>query len=159
MNLHDSAKVILFLKNCFPSASISESMPASWSDVFADVSGDDVMTAAKVYARSGSKFFPSTGELFEILEVNDPISSVTEAQLWTRIRRQIGNVGTNGRPELSDLEWEVVNGLGGWRVMCQAEESDNLKRLPRLLATAKSTIRQKQRLHELGGDDIRKIGA
>lgn len=159
MNLHDSAKVLLFLKNCYVNAAISESMPATWSEVFSDVSGDEVMAAAMVYARSGSKFFPSTGELFEILEVDDPISCLTEGQVWARIRRQIGNVGTNGKPELSDLEREVVSNLGGWRVMCQAEEADNLRRLPRVLASAKVTVRKKQRLNKLNGGSDPVIGA
>jgi hypothetical protein len=159
MTIQEAAKVIAFLRNCFTNSSIADTMPTAWAEVFEEFSGDEVMAAAKVYARSGNTFFPATGDLIKILDLNDPMSLLTPGQVWNSIRKEIGNVGTNGRPDLTPLEWEVVQSYGGWRAFCQMQIDDIQKRLPTVVEKAKQTVRQKQKLDALGSGKIRKIGA
>lgn len=158
MNVQDAARVLLYLTTAYPSFRVSEASAQIWADEFASVPFADVSAAVKTHAGHNA-FAPTFAEVHAILDIDDPIASLTPGQVWFSICQQIGNVGTNGTPELTPLEREVVGQLGGWRTMCQSDESDMQKRLARIVEDAKQTVRKKQRIDELGGGNIRKIGA
>ena len=157
MNAQEAAKVLAYLKVAYPNYQIPDVAAHVWADEFADVPVAAVYAAAKAHAAQ-SQFAPTFAEIHAVLEGGDELASLTPDRVWSSIRSQIGDVGTNGRPVLTELEWEVVSQLGGWRVMCQSQTDDIQKRLPRIVDEEKRAVRRKQRLEVIEGANICKIG-
>lgn len=150
MNVEEAGKVLAYLNSFYPHVQLTELTPVVWADIFAKNTVDEVMSAAKMVVRK-SDYFPSVAAIIQIIEASDELTCLSWGEVWDSIRQQIGNVGANGRPVLSDLEREVIAGLGGWRVMCQSQLDDIHKRGPRILESSKVLVRQKRTLAQLDG--------
>lgn len=158
MTKQEAARILAYLRVAYPNTAIPEFAEEIWADQFSEQSVGEVFGAVKVHTKA-SKFFPTFAEVFAILDGDDDLSNLTADQVWSSLRRKIGNVGTLGQPLLTPLEREVVRQFGGWRLLCQSELDEVFKRLPRIVDTAKREVRQQQRLDELGEGTVRRIGS
>lgn len=112
--------VLELLASFYPGFEITDRTIAGYALVWADQDFEAMCQAALQYARTGERFFPSPGQLIELVrEARDsaPLAEVA----WSEVRRAIHDVG-----HLRDPKWShprvgaaQTAALGGWAVFCR----------------------------------------
>lgn len=129
-------RVLAVLQAAYPRFQPPPQTNSVYAELLADIP-DDVLDAAAKHRAATSKWFPSVAELRdaagEIVARGAGVRSAEEA--WINVQRAVQRFGWYGQPNgpengygwcvpdmLSDLEKRAVEGLGGWKTLC---ESDN----------------------------------
>lgn len=135
MNIQESAKVLYYLKACYPNVDLdTEATATVWAEEFAHESIEKMMAVARQHMREGNKFFPSVPELLAILNAERVINP---GDVWDEIRRSIGSgIYSN----LSPIANATIDELGGVQLIRMAQLDDIHRRLPRAVATAQQRI-------------------
>lgn len=154
MTINESAKLLAYLRACYPSATVEPEMAAVWAMKFVDVPVERVRAAADQHMAEGNRFFPSVPELLAILNAAGA-DNRSPGEIWSEIRSQLGQ---SGPPTLSSLAWATAGQLGGWAALRQANEERLLERLPRAVEAAKDELRQRVRQTAIGRADVVMLG-
>lgn len=124
----------------------------AWASVLSDVDVDELREAMVVFARNGSKFFPSPGELLKLVPRFAAANVGDADEDWGELMRLLrrygwpnpptrdGAVNEGWRPEDLAVARRIERGiaaLGGWQACCKLETDD--------LAAARASFRSVMR--------------
>jgi len=128
-------KCIIILSAAYPRFQVTPDTGRVYAELLQDIPDDLLIAATKQHATT-SKWFPSVAELREIVQnITALASGIRNAEeAWVNVQiavRRYGWYGESIDPDngggwrtpsmLSELEVQAVNGLGGWKMLCQSD--------------------------------------
>jgi len=113
--------------------SFGEEATRLFLDGLSDLEPDQVVLAIKQYSRlESSKSFPSIGQIRALVVPAESEDSLARevAELIPKAIRRFGYTNPDKAKEyLGELAWKVVESSGGWRVLCELTNEEDLPTL------------------------------
>jgi len=130
-------RALAILAVAYPRFEMAKETPRVYAELLQDIPDEVLVAAVKQHAAS-SKWFPSVAELRQAaMEIRAQAAGVlTPEQAWVQVREAVQRFGWYGEsidtengggwrvPRMLDpLTRQAVDGIGGWRMLCQSENA------------------------------------
>lgn len=123
LTLSQATNLIDYLAAVFPHGKITDKTIPAYADALSDLDGDEVMAAARAYAKRGT-FFPSPGALRELVEASQEPAYAPWDEVWAMAREKVSPRGYGRTYDFSDLALVAIKAIGGFDAIGQCDDKN-----------------------------------
>ena len=120
MTRDDVKKLLAFMTTSFPNYKIENAQQTidTWQMLLAEYNANDIFLAFKSYCKtSGSGFAPSVPQLIEELEKPRRLSTLSDSEAWSLVRKAISRSAYHSQEEFDKLPPNVRKAVGSAEVL------------------------------------------
>ena len=118
-----------FYQNLEYGTPLYEATVSSWAEMLEDVPFEIGKLAYKKLVAT-CKYLPTKAELRQAVADIAYIPPLDPGEAWANVNRAISHYGyanpAGAKAMLSDVEWQAVQQMGGWRTLCHSDISSEM---------------------------------